>query len=92
MALSPNPDQDTPHLWICCCAGAVHAMLCSPKDSPTLQRFTASLAQLSVGQAVGLSTTAQRHEAGIRAKQQAQLIAAACEVAALDAGSQHDND
>lgn len=55
---------------------------CRPKDPPTLQRFAASLAQLSLSKQ-GVSTTAQRHTAGIRARQQAQVVAAAREVAAL---------
>lgn len=37
-------------------------------------------------------TTVQRHEAGIKARQQAQVVAAAREVAALDAGTQPDID
>lgn len=39
----------------------------------------------------GLSTV-QRHEAGIKARQHAQVVAAAREVAALDAGAQPDID
>lgn len=64
---------------------------CRPKDPPTLQRFSDSLAKMSLGSSGGLSTV-QRHEAGIRARQQAQVAAAAREVAALDAGAQQDND
>jgi len=64
-------------------------LLCRPKDPPTLQRFTAAMAQMSVGKE---SKAAQRHEAGIRARQQAQLEAIAREVAALDAGTGPDVD
>jgi hypothetical protein len=65
--------------------------VCRPKDPPTLQRFADSLAQMSLGKSSALSTV-QRHEAGIRARQQAQVTAAAREVAALDAGAQPDAD
>lgn len=66
-----------------------HVLPCRPKDPPTLQRFTAAMAQMSVGKE---SRAAQRHEAGIRARQQAQLAAIAREVAALDAGTGPDVD
>lgn len=62
-----------------------------PKDPPTLLRFAESLAQVSLGKGGALST-AQRHEAGIRARQQASIAAAAREVEALDASCRHDND
>lgn len=65
----------------------------TPKDPPTLQRFAQSLAQMSLSSSSGGGlSTVQRHEAGIKARQQAQVVAAAQEVAALDAGSQPDID
>lgn len=75
--------------------GRGRAAACRPKDPPTLQRFAQSLAQMTLGNSNssgGGLTTVQRHEAGIKARQQAQVVAAAREVAALDAGTQPDID